>query len=502
MKQYLERYLPGFILFITGFVTMAFEITGSRVLGPYFGSSVFVWTSLIGIIMGSLSVGYWLGGILSVRRSEFSLLMLILSVSALFILVTATLNIYILDRVVKYVPGMRLQTVFSSILLFGPASVGFGMVLPLGVRIRVKDVDSSGGTVGNLYALSTVGSILGTFAAGFFLVPFFGFSNVLFILPAILILVSLPVLGIRRAFIPIASAGLATLLTGFFWTRDYRKELDYVDVDTQYGRVIIYDTKDRNTGRPIRMLRVNDENSSAMFLDEDNDLVFELLKYYRLMDHFVPGYRSALMVGGSGYAFPKEFLKRNPEAMLDVVEIDPGLTALARTYFNLKDHPNLRIYHEDGRTFLNRNTEKYDAVLMDVFKSMLTLPYQLSTREAIQLIYDALTPEGAVFVNIISSLDPENNQFMQAELATYQSVFPQVLLFAVQYPNPTEAEKKYFQNFMLIGLKSEKPAILESADPEFAEYLSHHYRLEVGDETELLTDEYAPVEYLTSRALK
>jgi spermidine synthase len=498
----IEKKLPGAIIFITGFVTMAFEIAGSRVLGPYFGSSVFVWTSLIGIIMGSLSAGYWLGGFLSTRTSGFGVLMIILSVAAFFILITATANIYILDRVVKYVPGLRLQTVVSSVILFGPASIGFGMVLPLGVKLSIRNVTSSGGMVGNLYALSTVGSILGTFAAGFLLVPAFGFSNILYVLSLLLIVSGFTVMLVRTEVLPAVVNGIVLLLVVFFWLRALDNHKDYIDTDTVYNRVIVYETKDVNTGRPIRMLRVNDENSSAMFLDGDHDLVFEVLKYYRLIGHFVPDFRSALMIGGSGYAFPKDYLERYPQATLDVVEIDPGLTAIARKYFNLKPHPKLRIYHEDGRTFLNSNEKIYDAVLMDAYKSMITIPYQLTTVEAVQKIHDALSPQGVVMANIISTLNPENNHFLQAEVATYRSVFQSVLLFAVQYPDPSEAEKKYFQNFMLVGIKSGAGVSLSSLDPELNSYLQHLYLLEVPPSTSVLTDEYAPVEFFASKALK
>jgi len=498
----MKKSLPGVILFLTGFITMAFEIVGSRVLGPYFGSSVFVWTSLIGIIMGSLSIGYWFGGLLSVKSSDFWILALILTGSAFFILITATGYTYVLDRVVKYIPGIRLRTIVSSILLFGPGSIGFGMVLPYAVKIRIQNVSSSGGTIGNLYALSTFGSIVGTFAAGFFLIPFIGFSNVLYLLSALLILLSLVLIFVGFAKSTVLATGITTVLLVIFWVGEFHQELNYIDVDTQYNRVIIYDTRDVKTGRPIKMLRVNDENSSAMFLDKDDDLVFEVLKYYRLLAHFVPDFQSSLMIGGSGYAFPKDYLKKYPEASLDVVEIDPGLTALARQHFHLESNPKLNIYHEDGRTFINQTRKQYDAVLMDAYKSMITIPYQLTTREAIQKIHDALTPQGAVFANIISSLNQDNNQFIQAELLTYRSVFPQVLLFAVQYPDPTETEKKYFQNFMLVGLKSEKKISLSSDDPELNSYLQHHYPMPNSNQVEILTDEYAPVEYFASRALE
>jgi len=266
--------------------------------------------------------------------------------------------------------------------------------------------------------------------------------------------------------------------------------------------VLIYETRDKATGRPIKMLRVNDENSSAMFLDGDDDLVFDVLKYYRLVEHFVPGFSSAVMVGGSGYAFPKDYLRRYPGATLDVVEIDPGLTALARKYFKLEPNPYLRIFHEDGRIFFNRNTEKYDAVFMDAYKSMITIPYQLTTREAVSEIYDALNPGGVVLANVISSLDSTTNQFLVSEMATYRSVFPQVYLLAVQYPDPTAEEKKHFQNFMLVGLKSDVEPCMTSPDPELNDMLSHYIPFEPSPSALILTDEYAPVEFFASRAIR
>lgn len=497
----MEKKLPGIIIFVAGFVTMAFEVSGSRVLGPYFGTSIFVWTSLIGTVMGSLSLGYWIGGRISIQRTDFWVLALILVFSALYILIIAIGNMYILDRVLKYIPGVRLRIVISTILLFGPASVGFGMILPYAVKLRIQTVKSSGGTVGNFYATSSVGSILGTFAAGFLLIPFFGYSQVLFILSLVLLLMATATLFVQMNHFTVFATSAGFLLLMILWIRTNSHTIDYIDVDTQYNRVLIYETNDHLSGRPIKMLRVNDENSSAMFLDEDNDLVFEVLKYYRLMEHFVPDFNSALMIGGSGYAFPKDYLKRYPGAKIDVVEIDPGLTELARKHFELREHSDLEIFHEDGRTFLNDNDRVYDAVLMDAYKSMITIPYQLTTREAVQKIYDALSPEGVVLANVISSLNPENNQFLMSELATYQSVFPQVFLFAVQYPDPTEEQKKFFQNFMLVGMKSVEPVSMFSSDSLINNYLQHYYPIVAGENEQVFTDEYAPVEYMASKAL-
>jgi len=498
----MKKYYLELIVFIAGALIMLFELSGARVMGPYFGSSIFVWTSLIGIILGSLSIGYWLGGLVSLKRADYIILSWILLLASFFILITAISNNYILIRVVKYIPDFRLKTVVSSIVLFGPASVFLGMVLPYAVRLKIIDLQTSGSTVGNFYALSTAGSIIGTFLAGFFLIPVYGFANILYFISAILIVLSFLLFIRNKKLLQSTITIFLTLFLVFFWIRSSNKKHSYIDIDTQYNRVLIYNTTDINTGRPIKMLNVNDEKSSAMFTDKDDDLVFEVLKYYRLIEHFNPEFEKSLMIGGSGYAFPKDFLRKYPEATIDVVEIDPGLTELAKIHFNLPDDPGLTIYHEDGRTFLNRTDNKYDAVFMDAYKSMITIPYQLTTKEAVQRIYEILNKNGVVFANLISSLDQKNNRFLRAELATYQSVFPQVYLFAVQYPDPSEKEKEYFQNIMLVGLKSPIEPQFTSTDTALNKYLQHRIIGEIQNDQEILTDEYAPVEYYTSKVLK
>ena len=498
----MKKYFPVAIVFFAGMATMIFEVVGARVLGPYFGTSIFVWTSLIGVIMGSLSLGYWFGGKFSVRRAKLHHLAFMLSLSAVFVLLTATLHPWVLERTVKYIYDFKLRTVFSTVILFAPASVLFGMILPYTFKIIMDNLRTTGETVGKLYMFSTVGSILGTLLSGFLLVPVFGFSNTLFSLSIALLLMSTLLLTKKNhvKFLPIPVR--IAFLAGFFWYQQKHKELSYIDKDTQYNRVLIYDSEDEATGRPIKVLRVNDENSSAMYTDKDEGLVFEVLRYYRLVEYFVPDFKSTLMIGGSGYAFPKDYLKRYRHAQMDVVEIDPGLTKLAKLYFNLPEDERLSIYHEDGRTYLNKNKRMYDAIFMDAYKSMLTIPFQLTTKEAVEKIYESLNTRGAVFANVISSLDPETNAFLRAELATYESVFPRVMLFAVQYPHPDKTEKTYFQNLMLVGLKSPLSLALPDSIPdELKKYLSRQIDLKTIGAGEVLTDEFAPVEYYASKVL-
>lgn len=481
---------------------MIFEVVGARVLGPFFGASIFVWTSLIGIIMGSLSIGYWLGGVFSEKQTSHKYLYWMLLMAGFFIFINAIGHQYVLTRIVKYVPDFRLKTTLSAILLFAPASVFLGMVLPYAVKLKIQSIRTSGAIIGNLYALSTIGSIVGTFMAGFVLVPLFGFNNILFSLSILLVFIALADFIRIGEKIPLSAAVVLSICVLFFWFNKHNQKLDYIDTDTQYNRVLIYNTTDPLSGRPVKMLNVNDEQSSAMFIDKDDDLVFEVLKYYRLVEHFNPNFKNSLMIGGSGYAFPKDYLNRYPGASIDVVEIDPGLTALAREHFNLPDDDRLKIYHEDGRTFINKCEKKYDAVFMDAYKSMITIPYQLTTHEAVQHIYDILNENGAVYANVISSLDSTNNYFLRAEVATYKTIFPQVYLFPVQYPNPNDEEKGIFQNFLLIGLKTAVIPAFENENEQINRYLSHLYTGNLEFEEGVLTDNYAPVEFYAAKALR
>ncbi|HPE57290.1 MAG TPA: fused MFS/spermidine synthase [Bacteroidales bacterium] len=497
----LRKYLVEITILLVGAFTMMFEIVGSRIIGPYLGTSVYVWTSNIGVIFASLSLGYWLGGRLSVNRANYLYLGGMLVLAAFFVFITAIANVYILDRIIKYIPGFKLRTVISAIVLFAPASVFFGMVLPYGIKLKMQNMAHSGVTVGRIYALSTFGSIIGTFSAGYLLLPELGHTNVQLAISICLFLLAAIILLQAHKWIFSMIPSLLLMITALTMNYKHNKVKDFIDEDTQYNRVLIYNTTDKNTNRPIRMLRINNESSSAMFLDDDNDLVFEVLKYYRLVDYFVPGFEKTLMIGGSGYAYPKDYLQQHPHATIDVVEIDPGLTELAGRYFDLPDDPRLSIIHEDGRTFINRSNKTYDAIFMDAYKSMLTVPFQLTTIEAVQHLRNMLSDNGAVFANIISSLSEENNQFLRAEVATYQKVFPHVYLFAVQYPNPTDKEKGFFQNIMLVAMKSAQPFDFTSPDPELDDYLRHKVTLKGVDKSQILTDEYAPVEYYASKVL-
>jgi spermidine synthase len=488
----MRKYVLEIIVFICGAVVMVLELVGSRVLAPYLGTSIIVWTSLIGVILGCLSLGYWYGGRLADRRPDYNFFSLVILIAGLLIGFVAFLKEYVLTALQNILLDIQIGAPVATLMLFGLPSLFLGMVAPYAVRLKMHDVRHSGETVGNLYAVSTVGSIIGTFAAGYYLIAFFGNTRMLIILALVLVLTSLLAAGKSRRSLKIGA--ILFLLVGFATDQSYsaaRERNGFFDIDTRYSRVWIYDTTHPVTQKPIRALVTSPgEIQSAKLLDGSNDLALTYTKYYRLARHFNPALRDSLLIGGAGYSYANDYLKKYPQAKMDVVEIDPGMTVLARKHFGLTDNTRLRIIHEDGRTFINRSTKHYDAIFCDAFTSLYTIPFQLTTQESVNKIYNLLNDKGVVLVNIISAIDGDEGMFLRAEYATYKSIFPQVLLFPVRAPG----NGFLAQNIMLVALKSNKLPAFTSRDHELNEYLSHVWTGTVISDVPLLTDDLAPVD--------
>jgi len=475
---------------------MALEIVGSRVLAPYVGTSIIVWTSLIGIILASLSLGYWLGGRIADKNPHRRLLARIILSAGLLIGLVSFVKAPLLSLIENSFSDIRLASVLSTLILFAPPSLFLGMVLPYAVRLKLRSLKKSGRTSGNLFALSTIGSILGTFSAGFFLLAYLGNTKILILLSILLVGTSFllypgSVLRIKSKLFLFLLAAAA--LFGLLNLPNIGKPGVFFDTDSAYNRIILEIREDKITGRPVLVLLTGRSQQSMMFLDEDDDLVAEYTKYYRLGAHFNPNIKRALMIGGGGYSYPKDFLKSNPNAELDVVELDPKITELARKYFNLEDNPRLTIYHQDGREFLNKTETKYDAVFVDAYSDGCSYPFQLATVEALQEINEVLNKEGVVISNITSKIGGRGGRFLRAELKTYEAVFPQVYIFPVADPKG-EARR---QNIMFVALKSKEKPIFSSEDKKQDKLLKNLLTKEITKDMPILTDDYAPVEWYT-----
>ncbi len=478
---------------------MIFEIIGSRIVSPFIGTSTYVWTSLIGVILGCLSVGYWLGGRIADRRPDARVLGSVIFLAGGLISLTILIKEVFLSSIAGAAIGLELKAVIASLVLFGPASVCLGIVTPFAVRLKMTSLDQTGRTVGRLYALSTVGSIVGTFAAGFLMIPFVGSVRTLYIIAGLLM--ALAFLVAPLAFSARNIAALILLLLGIAASEAYihflRVNNGVYDFDTEYSRVQVLTSRDRVTGNPIRAIATDPYFiQSAAFLDSD-ELVLEYTKFYHLIRHFRPDHENTLIIGGAGYSYPKKYLKTYPQARLDVVEIDPQMTDIARRFFGLDDDPRMTIFHEDARMYINRaESGQYDAVLMDAFGSLFSVPHHLTTIEAVRELGRILKDDGVVIFNLGSAITGPGSGFLQAELRTYKEVFPQVHLFKVR-PDYTE---EGLQNIMIVASKNPAPALFTSDDSQIAGLLARRYTADVPLTKNILTDDLAPVEYYNSIA--
>lgn len=490
----MKKYILEITTFVCGAVVMVYELVGSRILGPYFGTSMFVWTALIGIILASLSLGYYFGGKIADKNPNFKILSIIIFLSGLCIILTFYIKddlLFLLQKIIE----TQVASIMASIILFLPTSLLLGMVSPYVVKLKMESLNTTGKTVGNLYAISTIGSIIGTFFSGFYLIPHYGTNQLLIILSAILIIISIiifPKKSFKNKLIIFVIFFAIFSIISTTNKISYAKK-QFIDIDTAYSRIWIYDRIEHKTNKLIKTMGINNENHSSMFLDS-NELVNEYTKYYALAKHFNPDFKKTLIFGGAGYSYPKYFLEKYPDATIDVVEIDPMVTELAKKYFRLKENPNIKIYHEDGRVYLNRTNEKYDVIFGDAFGSRYSIPYQLTTKEAIQKQYDILKNNGVIILNLISAIDGDAGQFLRAELKTYKSIFPQVYIFPVK-----NLDEKTVQNIILVALKSKEKPVFKNNDEKLNEYLNHLWKKNIETDVPILTDNFAPVDYYINK---
>ncbi len=488
-------YHPEIISFCSGALVMIFEILGSRIVGPYIGTSLFVWTSLIAVILGSLSLGYYFWGKLADKSgARKTLSQLYITIAFCFFLIFITKDSF-LQYISFIITDIRYSALIIALVLFWPPSFLLGLIPPIITKSELKDLATGGRTIGRFESIGTIGSIIGTLSAGFFLIPFFGVSQLILLLGTVSFLLAC-YLDIKNFWL-VKCILIFFYAIAFFLSGEVHRILEKNHIfvyDTSYSHITIGEWT-YSDNHPVRNLKIDNITHAGMYLDSTK-LLHEYTKYYHLFSVLNPQAKSVLMLWGAAYSFPKSFLRTYGDKTLDVFEIDPMMTELAKKYFDLKENPRLTTYHQDARVYLNQTHKKYDAILWDAFGSYYSVPYQLTTREVVQKKYDLLNENGVVILNIIWTLGWEQSEFVQAEYKTYQSVFPEVFLLPVR--SDKKADK---QNIMLVALKNPEHVSYQTDDLNYKSYLAKKTVLSVREDIPILTDNYAPVDYFVSKMI-
>ncbi len=483
------KYELELIAFSTGLIGMTAELAGSRLVAPYFGTSIFVWTSIIGTVLASLSVGYYFGGKISENNPSKRKLINILLLATIFSCSILFIEEF-LPLIVSVPFDFRAKILLVSILLFSPITISLGMITPYIVRLKINSLEKVGNTVGSLYSISTIGSIVGTFLGGFILISYLGTRMIFICISLFLFLLCIFISLINREkiftklFFALLGAG-AVMFSSYFSYFDFNTSV-LADVDTPYNRWIVYEDKSKENGHPVRLL-VNGIGGQQSGIDtvEPQNLLFEYLKKFDYAEVLNPSFKHTLLLGAGGYTYPTHFIATYPDKYMDVVEIDPGLKDLSKSFLSYKDDNHVFVFNEDARIFLNKNKKKYDVIYVDVFSSHNSIPFHLTTVETVKKIKESLTESGIVIINIISSIEGKSSDFLKAEYKTYTSVFPKVVVSQVDPKKP----KKDLQNVILIVSVDALSKFDKVSDIIPQPFLESNLPI--------LTDDFAPIEYYT-----
>lgn len=493
-----------FAVFVTGACVLVIEIAAIRILAPYFGNTLYSVSSVISVVLAALSVGYWVGGRVADRRPSKKLFFGIIAFSGVLVLMMQFAQATLLPTVGYGLPLDIGPLVMSVVLFFVPSFV-LGMLSPFAVALQQRDLKGQGvgTTAGQIFFFSTVGSIAGSLLAGFVLIPALGISTIIIgvgITLFMLGIVPVTIFRIENKFtvISVLVAGGVLLMAATGAPSDSGVLYSH---DGVYEKITI--TDGIYQGRPARFLKQDTSHSAAMFLDSD-ELAYQYTKYYALYSMFTPEVDRALVIGGGAYSIPKALLKELPGAKVDVSEIEPSLVELSKKYFGLKDDPRLTHYIADGRRMLRDTPNRYDVIFSDVYHSMYSIPAHFTTKEFMELAHSRLAGDGVFIANLIGSLDTKGPSFIWSQVKTMQQVFPQVYVFGVVSPVETGT-----QNIIAVGSKSsERLDMLDrkwwGSDHQVVREVSGHYvateRIDLG-RYPVLTDNYAPVDYLASKVL-
>lgn len=483
----MKKYKLETIVFLGGAIGMGLELIAARVLSPYVGSSNVVWTSIIGIILVSMSLGYWLGGKNADKGANLNQLSNILLYAALATSAIPLLETCVVKILAGIIPNLIVSAILCAIIVFSIPSFILAMISPYAVKIKSKEETEIGSLSGKISSLSTIGSIVGTFLMGFVLIPNIGVSNINISVTIILVVMSIIARENKETKeiwrnIFVICIMMMLLIIGKIVFKINNPDI-LLDTDSQYSRIWVKQIETQKA--TYKTLQV-DRGLESYIDTETGEMGAKYLRYYDLFEYFNKDAKSTLLIGGAAYTYPIHYLQKYNDKTIDVVEIDDKMTQIAVEQFGLNiNDERLKTYSQDGRSYLNYNKNKYDTILIDAFKGTNS-PFELTTYEALTNAKNMLNENGVVITNIISALDGENARFIEYEYTTYKAVFDDVKIYKV-----VNMENDSIQNLILVGVKG-NPEKNDSKSEEYAQYLNMQIA-NLKTDKQVLTDDFAPI---------
>ncbi len=415
------------VVFIASFCTLVIELVAGRIMAPYVGVSLYTWTSIIGVVLAGISIGAYLGGWIADRYPRPATLGWLLFLSGIGALAIAPLANLIGAAQLNTALMLRIL-ILTSAIFFLPSCI-LGMISPVVVKLTLKNLNHTGNIIGKIYAFSTLGSILGTFATGFFLISWMGTRNILLTMGIILI-VSALVFGefFRKKKIVALFVVIFASFFGAFHGYAYKPQLDkhtYFYKESNYYTLKLRKTPSAQGGATLEALIIDNLTHSYTDLKDPYHLEYSYLKIFDeflLWSNISSRPAKMLFIGGGGYTFPRYIEKKYPMVEMDVVEIDPEITRIVYQYLGISGDTRIRSFNEDARWFVMNQTQRevYDFIFLDAFND-LSIPYHLTTKEFTAQLKPLLKKDGILLANLVD--DVQKGQFLPSYIKTLETVF-------------------------------------------------------------------------------
>jgi spermidine synthase len=519
------------IVFVCGAALMSLEIVAARVLAPALGNSIFVWGSVISSVMVALSLGYWLGGHLADRFGASKTLAPIIACAGLLTVFAPIVAGPTLPWAADL--GPRVGALVASVLIFFLPSLLLAMVTPLGVRLAAtKGLAHIGRSAGRLSSISTAGSILGTLATSFWLIPMLSLEPLIVsigfaLLAAAAVALFLPLYYHaeedaedasdlhRKVSAGILRFGAATTLllmvagaaVGAFVlvkvapapaVNAFGEQVLFRQ-DTEYHRITV--TESGTT----RNLRFDASRQSAIDIRDGITSAVRYPDYIQLAMALKPDAAHVLVVGLGGGSITKRFWHDYTTMTVDTVEIDPVVVDVARRYFAFPTDPRLRVFVQDGRRYIQTTKDTYDIIVVDAYYAD-ALPFHLTTQEFFREAKSHMATDGVMAYNVIGSFTGDDSKLFRSLYRTAGTVWKHLWAFSVQVGQghtPSAA-----QNIVVLATDADVtgPQLMariassiggRSQVPGLSKMGADLYNgiVEQGD-VPLLTDQYAPTDSL------
>ena len=408
-----------FTCFLTGAIILILEILGFRIFAPYFGNSVYVSGSLIGIILSALSLGYFFGGKIADKYPKEKYIYIFILSSSIYLIIIYIWGIPILKLFQGW--GIIYGSLISTVVFFGFPMTLLSMVSPYLIKL-LATMNQLGTVAGKIYAISTAGSIIGSFLSTFLLVPVLGSSTTLAI--CIIILILLSAIGLSFQNIKFASVGL--IIFSLFIPPVTQEESGLIyQTESFYNTIKIYENKH------FRWMVLNDPFWWQSYMPLRNIDINTYREYFSLAPFFTD-VRNVLVLGMSAGASVNH-IRHYFNTHIDAVEIDPVVVELAQKYFNVYEDKKLNIYVDDARSYLASTLKKYDFIEIDLFHGGPEIPFYVATKEFFIDVRKHINENGLMMMSVLGIPGLQGMEGLFKSIAnTISTIFPSVYFYPIR----------------------------------------------------------------------